>query len=523
MHSRWTVLAAAAATLWVAPLPAAAGEDVEDQLRQMNERMAQMEQQLQATQEELAASKQRVDQQQEVIQQIDADREASSALSKFLSETEFSGVAAASYTYNFKSFNSSAVGRNGNSTTAGENASLFGIVAPIHQNSNNFQVDQLALRMKKTATPESRAGWGASIVYGTSADWVSRRSNVSCGTDEDGDDFCVRDDDDVSGDLPILFEAYAAYLWDVGSGVKSTLGRYVTPVGAESFFANENFNVTRGLLWALQPKNHTGGNLSGEFGEAIAWQVGASNGYGNTMSNTDTHPTFVGSVGYKADTLGFKVNGVYGGNIDDLFAPSGVFGTTGTADSGALVEFDTGLERNGDKIGLLDAVLTWDPSDSLATWVNFDYYWLAKTGQGTPGIGAGTFDLKDLNIWGIAGAGRYAITESTGFSLRYEYLSFNNFGPNPDEDVQKNDANLMSVTATLDHHLTDNLVLSAEGRWDRGRFKRGANRIYLNDEISGPTSSASAGSGLTASDFNDPTEEGDKRQVLGLVQLRYDF
>jgi septal ring factor EnvC (AmiA/AmiB activator) len=114
MRSKWTILAVAAATLWVAPQLAVAGDDVEAQLQQMNERMAQMEEQLQATSEELEASKQRVEQQQSVLQDLDQERQASSGLSKFLSETEFSGVAAASYTYNFKNFNNSAIGRNGN-------------------------------------------------------------------------------------------------------------------------------------------------------------------------------------------------------------------------------------------------------------------------------------------------------------------------------------------------------------------------------------------------------------------------
>src|SRR5262245_21693485 len=407
MRSRWTILAAVAATCWVAPQLAVAEDEVEAQLRQMNDRMAQMEQQLQATNEELAASKQQVQEQQGLIQDMDKDREASSALSKFLSETEFSGVMAASYTYNFKQLNSSAVGRNGNSTTRGENGSIFGIVAPYHTNSNNFQVDQLAFRMKKTPTPESRAGWGASIAYGASADGLAARSGS-----------------DASGDLPILVEAYAQYMWDVGDGIKSTMGRYLFPGGAESFFVNENFNVTRGLLWTLQPVNLTGANLSGSLGEYINWQLGGSNSYSNTMAKTDTKPTFVGSLGYKADTLGFKLTGVYGGNVDDLFAalPDGLIGPVEF--SAPALGFNTGQERNGDKIGLLDAVLTWDPSDKLATWVNFDWWTLGKTGQGVPATfttpqRAGTFDIQDLSIWGIAGAGRYEITESTGFALRY--------------------------------------------------------------------------------------------------------
>ena len=308
MRSRWTVLVAIATTCWVVPRLAAA-EDVEEQLQKMNERMSQMEKQLQATNEELAASKQRVEEQQAVIKGLDSDRDASSALSKFLSETEFSGLVAASYTYNFKNLNNSAVGRNGNATTRGENTSIFGIVSPYHQNSNSFQVDQLAFRMKKTPTPESRAGWGASLIWGSSADYLAHRS-----------------DGDASGDLPELPEAYAAYLFDIGDGVKLVGGRYLTPVGAESIFVNQNFNITRGLLWTLQPKDHTGAYMGGGLGEYLTWQLGASNGYGNTMADTDTEPTFVGSLGYKMDTLGFKLNGVYGGNIDDLLGAFTTFG-----------------------------------------------------------------------------------------------------------------------------------------------------------------------------------------------------
>jgi hypothetical protein len=294
----------------------------------------------------------------------------------------------------------------------------------------------------------------------------------------------------------------------------------MTPVGAESFFMNENFNVTRGLLWALQPVNHTGGYIGGDCECGLSWQLGASNGYGNSMADTDTEPTFVGSVGYSMDTVGFRLNGVYGGNIDDLLGLASGFGFTGAVPSGAPYTYNTGFERNDDKIGLLDAVLTWDPSDKLSTWVNFDYYWVAKTGQGYAGS-PGAYSLADLNIWGIAGAGRYAITEATGFSLRYEYLSFNNFGPgNFGTLTQPGDANMMSVTGTLDHHLTDNLVLSAEGRWDRGRATDLSNWFYLNSSLSG--NGTTSATGLALSDFVTP-DHGKNHQVMGLVQLRYDF
>jgi Putative beta-barrel porin-2, OmpL-like. bbp2 len=487
MRSQWTVLAAAAATLWVVPTLAVAG-DVEDQLQQMSKRMEQMEQQLQATNEELAASKQRVEEQQGLIQNLDEDRQASSGLSKFLSETEFSGVVAASYTYNFKNYDSSTVGRNGSSTTGGENLGLFGITAPQHSNSNNFQVDQLAIRMKKTPTAESRAGWGASLTWGASADALSGTSSPS-------------------GDVPELTEAYASYLFDIGDGVNLTAGRYMTPVGAESFFVNENFNITRGLLWSIQPVNHTGGFLGGDCECGLSWQLGASNGYGNSMADTDTEPTFVGSLGYKMDTLGFKLNGVYGGNVDDLFGAFTTFGLVGNDPSSTgFADFHTGTERNSDKIGLLDAVLTWNPSDSLSTWVNFDYWWTSNNGGG-----ASNASLSGINIWGIAGAGRYAITESTGFSLRYEYLAFNDICGDTGNGQSCTAADLMELTATLDHHLTDNLVVSAEARWDRGRSSEPfPSQMFLSSASGGPS---------TPGAYNF----GADHQVLGLVQMRYDF
>jgi hypothetical protein len=498
MRSRWTILAVVAATLWVVPQPAVAGEDVEAQIRQMNERMAQMEQQLQATNEELQASKQRVEQQQAVIQDLDQDREASSALSKFLSETEFSGLMAASYTYNFKNLSSSAVGRNFG-TTSGENGGVAGITAPHHSNSNNFQVDQLAFRMKKTPTPESRAGWGASLTWGSSADALAGRYG--------GDS-----DTSATGDVPELTEAYAAYLFDIGSGVKLVGGRYMTPIGAESFFANENYNVTRGLLWTIQPVNHTGAYVGGDCECGISWQLGASNSYSNTMADSDTEPTFVGSVGYKMDTLGFKLNGLYGGNVDDLLGAFSTFGAVGADEfGGGFYDFNSGRERNNDKIGLLDAVLTWDPSDRLSTWVNFDYYWTANTGYSSQGNPVSDQDLSGLTIWGIAAAGRYAITEATGFSLRYEYLAFDNYGT-----PQNSYSDLMELTATLDHHLTDNLVVSAEARWDRGRSEDLPNYLFV-DSIPGSA-------GDPPIDFGDFIAGGkSNHQVLGIVQLRYDF
>jgi hypothetical protein len=374
---------------------------------------------------------------------------------------------------------------------------------------------------------------------GASADYLAGRGAVECDViQEDPDEFfefsCSRDND-ASGDLPTLYEAYASYLFDVGSGVNFTLGRYGQVVGTETVLVDQNYNVTRGLLWALQPHYHTGGYLKGEMGEGIVYQLGASNTYGATMSDTDTKPTFVGTLGYEGEKVGLKVNGVYGGDVDDLFASLTTFRAVGDIPflaGGALftpptplpagfsptANFNSGFERSSDRIGLLDAVLTWDPSDKLSSWINFDYYFTNDTGAASVGQAA-VQNLSSLTIWGIAGAGRYAFTESTGFSLRHEHLFFNDLG------TIGSDAHVYSLTGTLDHRLTDNLVLKLEARWDHGSLQDSQADFWLDDVASsaGGSPTISDCTVTTGTSATCPFDKGSENQVLGLVQLMYEF
>jgi hypothetical protein len=472
MRSSWTILVAAAA---LALPQLAAADEVEEQLRQMNERMSQMEQQLDATNEELAASKQRVEQQEQLINRLDEDRDATSALSKFLSETEFSGAVAASYTYNFnnntkRNLTNSAIANDG--TTGGVNEGLLGLTAPHHSNSNNFQVDQFYLRMKKTPMPESRGGWGATLVYGTSADAQAGR-----------------EDEGASSDLTHLYEAYAEYMFNVGSGVTFGMGRFETVIGYESFLVDQNAQVTRGLLWALQPVNHTGAYLKGDCECGINWLLGASNNYTNAAFETDKSPTFVGRVGWSGETLGMSVGGLYGGDIDAVL--DSFYDSTGG-------QFRSGVERTGDAIGLIDAVLTWDPSENLSAWVNFDYYWTGNS-DATAASGA-----SSLTIYGFAGGARYAFTEAAGFSLRYEYLHLNDIGVTELGGFPGMDIALNEITGTIDYALSDNLTLKAEGRYDWGWIQEASNNLFANRD-------------------GDFSSGGKKDQLLGIIQLMYTF
>ena len=108
-------------------------------------------------------------------------------------------------------------------------------------------------------------------------------------------------------------------------------------------------------------------------------------------------------------------------------------------------------------VTIVDVVLTADPTDDLSMWFNFDY--INNTGDDYgAALGAGA----NGQAWGIAGAGRYAVTEKTGLSTRVEYVT-------KDEDFvggTNDDVEIVSLTGTVDHSLTDNLVVRGEVRWD---------------------------------------------------------
>ncbi|MFP6565461.1 MAG: hypothetical protein VCC68_13375, partial [Myxococcota bacterium] len=171
-----TILGAAAAGLLFAPL--ASASQVEDQLQSMQDRMSQMEEQLQATHDDLRAANERADHQATVIRDagLEDERSATSALSSFLSDTEFYGWVNSSYTLNthLKGGSGKIGGQNSavNGPTAGPPVFIGnGNVAssPMHGDNMTFQVNQAWIGMDNAATADSRAGFHMDLLFGSDA------------------------------------------------------------------------------------------------------------------------------------------------------------------------------------------------------------------------------------------------------------------------------------------------------------------------------------------------------------------
>jgi hypothetical protein len=451
MRSSLKTCIAVAAALLVVPSFASA-DDVGggDDLQELLSRMSDLEQQLQATNDALAASSAKVNQQQKMLGKLGTSKQSGAmlALSDFLTETTFGGWVSGSYFYNTNNPNSGQ--------TTGANAGTFG-ANRFHPNSNAFQVDQVWFSMSNQATPESRGGFEIDIVYGQTGD----RLDFSSGSI----------DTNVISDY--LYNANISYLAPItDAGIEITVGRFEDHIGSEAVQDPYNFNITRGLLWGLQPVGFTGVKASSEYDSGLSWMLGISNNSGYSRNSVvtpvvtqaqnfdaDDSKVFLWSVGYQAsDTLSVSFNGLYGGDCARVGAnPAGNCGLPG---------------RNSDRQVLYDFTLNWDPSDRLSTWLNIDYMYPTNDARaGSP------------YILGIAAAGRYGITDDTGIAMRFEYIYSNDnyvgvVAPAP-STFFPDDQDIFSTTATLDHALTEHLSVKAEVVYQVGHARDTRDSVFF--------------------------------------------
>jgi hypothetical protein len=141
---------------------------------------------------------------------------------------------------------------------------------------------------------------------------------------------------------------------------------------------------------------------------------------------------------------------------------------------------------------ILDLVASFNPTDALSLWANFD-------------LGEEEFTLTgpapdDGRWYGLALGGKFAFTEATSIAVRGEYMIDKNvtrfpfFSGNDELDAY-------SATVTLAHKLTENLLGRMEYRRD-----------HIDPE--GP---------LAGGGFSEPNGDNDAVQDVGIVEVSYSF
>jgi len=446
MRSRLTA-AFAVFAIGLAPSLAMA-EDVQEQLRQMQDRLQTMEDKLQATNDQLGAANQRVDEQSELIESsgLAEGRGASSGLGCLVCDWRIGGWVSGSYNYNINDPNDA--NERGGAGLSGTNLGLFGLYDPLHPDHNSFAVDQVWFEIEKEISEENRAGFRADFVYGKTAKWLNGGGAWGGLSNDTGffDDSAL-----------YLHQAYVQYAPPVGpEGTVLKFGKFATLIGVEVPGTIYNYNITRGHVWnLLEPIDHIGILAGGPIGESgFDWALGGVNGFRQDDADRNDRKSVTGHLGWSNDQFALGVNGIWGGETQAY---------------------------DGDETGTVNLLAKWTPSDRFGMYLNGDFGWMDEP-QGTN---------LDPYGWGVSLAGRYGITERTGIALRGDFvkdedafilcggrsggLTNDNCATGFDSSAELDRA--WSVTATLDHLLTDQLMIRGEARYDNVALKD------LNDEI----------------------------------------
>jgi hypothetical protein len=469
-------MASAAASLLA--VPAAAGEDIESQLAEMQELVKGLQQKVDAQSEQLDAQSEQLEQQGQQLKDAQRvvrsdEQESKSGLSTFVDSIEVTGAVIGSYNFNFNTptDNGSFDGTDTISGVADQNAGQSGRFMPYHRDANSFQLDQAWFGLGKPATEESRGGFQFDIFYGATA------SSFGAAT---GD---RRDNGDSASDY-VVDQAYVEYLAPIGN-VNLKLGKFDTPLGAENNRQWANFNITHGIVdTMLQPVNHLGviGTVPLEgFGEIGA---GLVNSGGSTISAPDDNQekSYLATLKLGDNRANIRGTFVYGSEE-----------TIGNSFSGTNL-------TTGDQLGLADATAWFNPTDTVSLWANYDYLFAQGTGY---------------YAHGIAVAGRVAVLPELGIAVRGEYIrehSSANHGVlilQDDFDNVGHTSDIWSVTGTVDYALTEHLKVKSELRWDRANGNG--------------TSTGNGGDGNNQFPESNPNDFSSIDQLVWLIAAEYIF
>ena len=411
-----SVVIAAASMLLVVPFATAA--DLEAEIADMKQRMEAMEDQLQAQNDELTEAQATVKEQTALIENSGLEeREDVSALSKFIEGVDMSAWVAASYNYNF-------AGSSGAFDPANLN---YGY----NWSSNTFQLDQAWISIDKAPTEESRGGFHIDLQAGQ----LTQHSGYDADIQFNPDGTVILDP--TTGDpvttpasLPIapgvgIYSAYVSYLAPIFNGVQIDAGIMPTIIGWEVEQQNANWNITRGATWGLQPVTNTGALVTVPIGNFTV-QLGANN---EPIAGAGTDPNggkgLTSKVSYGAEKWGASLGVNWGSPSDAAEAKSK---------------------------GIVDVILWADPLDNLSAYINYDYVFVEQYGN-----------LGNVGAHGLAVGARLGIIDSTGIAARVEYIHDQSGEVFRNADTP---GDLVTVTGTIDHQLTDGLTLKAEVRWD---------------------------------------------------------
>ena len=292
-------------------------------------------------------------------------------------------------------------------------------------NSSEIGLNMIELVADKSVSSDVKVGYHVALGFGQAMNQVN-------GLDS-GPGFGGTTPTTTPNFAQNLKEAYLEYMAPIGKGLQINLGKFVTPAGAEVIESKDNWNYTRGILfaWAI-PYTHTGLSAKYTFNSKFALTGYLVNGWNNSSETN----VFNGNSG---KTTGFSA----------AITPNSKFSF--------IENYLVGPEHvldNSDFRHLSDTVVTYNPNAKLSLMANYDY--------GHDAAPSGAAGVPSTPVWwsGIAGYIKYAPNDKWAFATRGEW--FNDHNGAATGTAQK----LSEFTFTLQRMLAGKIISRLEYRRD---------------------------------------------------------
>jgi TolA-binding protein len=270
---------------------------------------------------------------------------------------------------------------------------------PFDNNTNQFSLNAVELVVDRapdaTVGGTGRAGFHVGVIYGQAAQVINGtplqffNSGGTAGNATDINNIALK-------------EAYVDYIAPVGKGLTLTLGKFVTPAGAEVIESNGNWNYSRSILFYYAiPFFHFG--LSAKYAFNTKWAVTGYvvNGWNNSQE-VNTGKTFGASLVYTPNAKWSITENYLAGPLDDAFFNGTTGGSSGPNDNWRQLE---------------DATIAYTPNAKWAFMLNGDYAYGDKFGI-SPGVNS-----PPVSWYGAAGYVKYTLTPKSYFAIRGEYFA----------------------------------------------------------------------------------------------------
>jgi hypothetical protein len=287
----------------------------------------------------------------------DEDAADAGGVADFFKTTELTGFVDGYYSWNF----------NGIGPTQLRN---------FDTNHNEFSLNLAEIAIEKKPTAESRIGFRMDFDAGPTTDLVNA-------FEPGGQDY-----------LDNFQQGYASVLAPLGRGLQIDFGKFVTPHGAEVIETRDNWNYSRGLLFALAiPYYHMGARLAYPITDKVGVTGFIVNGW-NDVRDNNSAKTVGASVAVKpndrlAITQNYMVGAEQPDNSDDvrhLFDT--IVSYTLTDKVSLLGNYDYGRDRvAGESVDWtgMAMYLKYQHTENLALVPRFEVLWDSKAfATGTP-------------------------------------------------------------------------------------------------------------------------------------------